>query len=136
MGSPSATRWWLVTAVAAAGVCLSVTDLGILSIALPAVRGDLAVPADEAAWIGTAFLLCQALLVPAGAWLAERWGLRRTQLIALALFAAFSLLVSQAWDPDSLIVFRTLQAVPGALVAVVATALLCHLVPPRAAQWR
>ena len=130
-GSPPVARWWAVTGVAVAGVGLSVTDSGVLSIALPAVRGDLAVPADEAAWIGTAFLLCQALLIPAGAWLAERWGLRRTQLIALALFAALSLLVSSAWDPDSVLVFRTLQAVPGALVPVVSTALLCRLVPPR-----
>ena len=137
MGSPSAgvdagaaTRWWAVTVVAAVGLCLSVVDSGVMSAALPAVRGAVAVSADDAVWIGTASLLCQAMIMPAGAWLAERWGLRRTHLIALALFAALSLLASQAWNSDSLFLFRTVQAVPGALVPVVSTALLCRLVPP------
>src|SRR3954466_12189232 len=95
-GSPTATRWWAVAAVAVGGVCLSVADSGVMGTALPAVRGDFGVSADDAAWISTASLLCQATVVPAGAWPAERWGLRRTLLIALALFAALSLLTSQA----------------------------------------
>src|SRR4051794_16458161 len=101
-GSPPATRWWAVTAVAGGGACLSVAASGIMPAVLPAVRGGFGVSADDAAWIGTASLLCQAVVVPAGAGLAGRWGLRRTHLVALALFAALSLLASQAWNSDSL----------------------------------
>src|SRR3954453_15151528 len=129
-GSPPTTRWWAVTAVAVGAVCLSVADSGVLGTALPAVRGGFGVSAGDAAWISTASLLCQTTVIPGGAWLAERWGRRRALLVALALFAALSLLTSQAWNSDSLFLFRTLQAAPGALGAVVSTALLCRLVPP------
>src|SRR3954453_2865906 len=84
-GSPPTTRWWAVTAVAVGAVCLSVADSGVLGTALPAVRGGFGVSAGDAAWISTASLLCQTTVIPGGAWLAERWGLRRTLLVALAL---------------------------------------------------
>src|SRR5581483_6229150 len=101
----------------------------IIGVALPAIGKDLHVGSEYLGWVDTVFRVSEAIVVPATAWLAARLGLRRMYLIALALFAAFSLLCSSAWDLDSLLVFRALQAVPGSMTPVVCLAIIFRMVP-------
>jgi EmrB/QacA subfamily drug resistance transporter len=50
-------------------------------------------------------------------------------LISLVLFVAFSLLCSCAWDLESLVAFRVLQAIPGSMTPVVCLAIIFRMVP-------
>ncbi|HEY9418049.1 MAG TPA: DHA2 family efflux MFS transporter permease subunit, partial [Pseudonocardia sp.] len=131
VSEPARQMHWLVPiAVAVVGMFLAVLDSSIIGIALPVIGKDFHVSNDDLGWVNTAFRVSEAMVVPATAWLASRLGLRRMYLTALALFAVFSLLTSLAWDLDSLIAFRVLQAIPGSMTPVVSLAIIFRLVPP------
>jgi EmrB/QacA subfamily drug resistance transporter len=128
---PGAPAHWVVpVAVVVVGMFLSALDSSIIGVALPVIGKDFYVNSEDLNWVNTAFRVSEAVMVPATAWLAARLGLRRMYLLALALFAAFSLLTSAAWDFDSLVAFRVLQAIPGSMTPVVSLAILFRMVPP------
>jgi EmrB/QacA subfamily drug resistance transporter len=122
-------HWLVPVAVVVVGMFLSVLDSSILGVALPVIGQDLHVGPEYLSWVDTAFKVSEAVVVPATAWLAARLGLRRMYLIALVGFAAFSLLSSCAWDLDSLLAFRVLQAIPGSMTPVVCLAIIFRMVP-------
>ena len=122
-------HWLVPVAVAVVGMFLSVLDSSIIGVALPVIGQDLHIGPEYLSWVDTAFRASEAVVVPATAWLAARLGLRRTYFISLALFAAFSMLCSSAWDLDSLVLFRVLQAIPGSMTPVVSLAIIFRMVP-------
>ncbi|HZZ48256.1 MAG TPA: DHA2 family efflux MFS transporter permease subunit [Pseudonocardia sp.] len=126
---PVGGHWLVPVAVAVVGMFLSVLDSSIIGIALPVIGKDLYIDSEDLNWVSTAFRVSEAVVVPATAWLASRLGLRRMYLISLVLFAVFSLLSSFAWDLDSLVVFRVLQAIPGSMTPVVSLAIIFRTVP-------
>ena len=128
-GRVGPAHWLVPVAVVVVGMFLSVLDSSIIGVALPVIGKDLHVGAEYLSWVDTAFRVSEAVVIPATAWLAARLGLRRMYLIALVLFVVFSLLCSFAWDLDSLVVFRVLQAVPGSMTPVVCLAIIFRMVP-------
>jgi DHA1 family bicyclomycin/chloramphenicol resistance-like MFS transporter len=63
---------------------------------------------------------------------ADRLGRRRILLVSLALYVLTSLLCSLAWNIQSLIAFRTLQAVGVSAAMVVGAGCIADVYPPRA----
>ena len=55
-------------------------------------------------------------MVPVSAWLAARFGPGRIYNISLLGFAAGSALCGLAWNLDSIVAFRVLQAIPGGVL--------------------
>jgi EmrB/QacA subfamily drug resistance transporter len=78
----------------------------------------------------TGYLLSLAVWIPASGWLGDRFGTKRTFLLALATFTAASALCGLAWSIESLIAFRVLQGVGGGLLVPVGTAMLYRAFPP------
>jgi len=122
-------HWLVPVAVVVVGMFLSLLDSSIIGVALPVIGKDLHVGPEYLTWVDTAFRVSEAVVVPATAWMAARLGLRRMYVLSLVLFAVFSLLSSLAWDLDSLLVFRALQAVPGSMTPVVCLAIIFRMVP-------
>ncbi|HEY1970775.1 MAG TPA: DHA2 family efflux MFS transporter permease subunit [Pseudonocardia sp.] len=122
-------HWLVPVVVVVVGMFLSVLDSSILGVALPVIGKDFYVNNEDLNWVNTSFRVSEAVVVPATAWLAARWGLRRMYLIALVLFAAFSLLTSLAWSFESLVGLRVLQAIPGSMTPVVSLAIIFKMVP-------
>lgn len=125
-------RAWLVPLlVLIVGNFVSVLDVSIVNIAIPDIEKEFATSTEDIQWITTAYSLTLGVLVPASGWLADRIGARRIYLISLLLFAAASALCGLAWDLESMIIFRILQAIPGGVLPVVVLTMLYQLVPPR-----
>ncbi|HEV7829134.1 MAG TPA: DHA2 family efflux MFS transporter permease subunit [Pseudonocardiaceae bacterium] len=59
----------------------------------------------------------------------DRFGLNRLYNLALLGFAAGSALCGLAWDLNSLVVFRIIQAIPGGILPVVSLPMLYRIVP-------
>jgi EmrB/QacA subfamily drug resistance transporter len=128
-GPVGARHWQVPVAVVVVGMFLSALDSSIIGVALPVIGKDLHVNSEDLSWVNTAFRVSEAVLIPPTAWLAARLGLRRMYLLALMLFAVLSPLCSFAWDLHSLVAFRVLQAVPGAMTPVVCLAIIFRMVP-------
>ena len=62
--------------------------------------------------------------------MAARFGPGRVYIISLLGFAAGSALCGLAWDLNSIVAFRVLQALPGGVLPVVSLTILYRIVPP------
>jgi EmrB/QacA subfamily drug resistance transporter len=108
---------------------MSVLDVSIVNVAIPSMQKDFGATTDQIQWVSTAYSLALGVIVPASAWLGERLGLGRAYVGALVAFGAGSALCGLAWDINSMIVFRIIQAIPGGIIPVVALSMVYRLVP-------
>ena len=111
------------------GAFLTGLELMVTAVALPAIVVDLASWAElrKASWIINAYLLTSVITMPIAGRLADRWGVRRPFLMALAVFGLGSALAGMAQSLDWLIGARVVQAVGGGVLIPVATAAASHL---------
>ena len=92
---------------------MSVLDISIVNVAIPTMQRDFAATTDEIQWVENAYSLALGVVVPVSAWMAARFGPGRVYILSLLGFAAGSALCGLAWDLNSMVVFRVLQAMPG-----------------------
>jgi EmrB/QacA subfamily drug resistance transporter len=123
--------WGLPLAVVIVGMFMSVLDVSIVNVAIPRMQKEFGTATENIQWITTAYTLCLGVIVPTSAWLGERLGLRRLYLLSLVAFAFASALCGMAWDLNSMIIFRVLQAVPGGVIPVTCLTILYRMVPRR-----
>jgi EmrB/QacA subfamily drug resistance transporter len=68
-------------------------------------------------------------VVPVSAWLSGKFGPARVYVLCLLGFAAGSALCGLAWDLNSIVAFRVLQALPGGILPVVTLTIVYRIVP-------
>jgi EmrB/QacA subfamily drug resistance transporter len=115
--------------VLSAGAVMTIFDTTIVNVSLDSLGRDLRLSFNEAQWVGTAYLLTLAFVVPLSGWLTERVGTKRLWMSALALFLVGSVLSGLSWSPASLIFFRVVQGAGGGLVMPVGQAIIVRSVP-------
>ena len=121
--------WGLPLVVLIVGMFMSILDTSIVNVAIPTLQNEFGVTTDDVQWVITAYTLMLGVVVPASAWLGDRLGLNRLYNMALIGFAAGSALCGLAWDLNSLVVFRILQAIPGGILPVVSLPMVYRIVP-------
>jgi hypothetical protein len=104
--------WGLPLVVLIIGMFMSILDTSIVNVAIPTLQNEFGVTTDDVQWVVTAYTLVLGVVVPASAWLGDRFGLNRPYNLALLGFAAGSALCGLAWDLNNLVVFRIIQAIP------------------------
>ncbi|WP_019180161.1 MFS transporter [Microbacterium yannicii] len=108
-----------VALLAATALFMENLDATIIQTAAPAIAQDLGVaPVDVGATI-VAYLLAVGVCIPASAWLAGRFGIRRIFLASIAVFTIASALCAVAPTLELLTAARVLQGVGGALMVPV-----------------
>ncbi|WP_344502363.1 MFS transporter [Dactylosporangium maewongense] len=117
-------RKWSPLLAVCIGTFMLLVDVTIVTVALPAVAGDLHASLDGLQWVLDGYALAlAALLLGAGA-LADRHGRRRMYLAGTVVFAAASLLCAVANSAGLLIAARFLQGAGGAAMFATTVALL------------
>ena len=101
-----------------------ILDVAIVNVALPSIKSDLGFSGTSLQWVVSAYALVFGGTLLLGGRLADLLSRRRVFISGLILFAASSLLCGLAWSQGSLIAFRTVQGLGGALLAPAALSLL------------
>ncbi len=101
-----------------------ILDVAIVNVALPSIKTDLDFSQTNLQWVISAYALLFGGALLLGGRLADLLGRRRLFIAGLALFVASSLLCGLAWSEGSLIAFRAVQGLGGALLAPAALSLL------------
>jgi EmrB/QacA subfamily drug resistance transporter len=117
-------RRWSALALIVTAQFMVILDVAIVNVALPSIKLDLGFSQDSLQWVVSAYAILFGGALLLGGRLADLLGRRRMFVTGLLVFAAGSLLCGLAWSEASLIGFRALQGVGGALLAPAALALL------------
>jgi EmrB/QacA subfamily drug resistance transporter len=127
---PEAVQHWVVPLlVLIVGMFMTVLDTSIVNVAVPTIQTEFGGSSSDIAWISTAYSLVLGVVVPTTAWLGDRVGLARLYVFGLAGFAIASALCGLSWSLPSLIGFRVLQAIPGALLPAITMTMVYRIVP-------
>src|SRR5881628_1945341 len=121
---PKNERRWSALALIVTAQFMVVLDVAIVNVALPSIKADLNFSQANLQWVISAYAILFGGALLLGGRLADLLGRRRLFVAGLALFSASSLLCGIAWSEGSLIAFRGLQGLGGALLAPAALALL------------
>jgi MFS transporter, DHA2 family, multidrug resistance protein len=129
-GSAASTNPWIIAVLVALAAFMEVLDTTIANVVLPYIAGGMGVSTDEASWVVTTYLVANAISLTASPFLARLFGRKTFFLICLGLFSISSLLCAQAWNLDSLLLFRILQGVAGGGMVPVSQSILADSFPP------
>jgi len=117
-------RRWSALALIVTAQFMVILDVAIVNVALPSIKSDLNFSPTNLQWVVSAYAIMFGGALLLGGRLADLLGRRRLFVAGLALFAASSLLCGLAWSESSLIAFRAVQGLGGALLAPAALSLL------------
>ena len=70
------------------------------------------------------------MVIPSSGWIGDRFGTRRTFLLALVLFTGASALCGLSGSLTQLVIFRVIQGIGGGLIIPVGQAMLFRTYPP------
>jgi len=125
----SNARWLVPMFVLMVGSFMSLLDSSIINAAIPTMQKDFGAAPDDIEWVSTAYTLALGVVVPLSNWLGNRIGQTVAHRLSMIGFAAASALCGLAWNLDSMIVFRVLQAIPGGILPVMTLTILYRIVP-------
>jgi EmrB/QacA subfamily drug resistance transporter len=117
-------RRWSALALIVTAQFMVILDVAIVNVALPSIKVDLGFSQQNLQWVVSAYAIFFGGTLLLGGRLADLLGRRRLFAAGLLLFAASSLLCGLAWSEGSLIAFRAVQGLGGALLAPAALSLL------------
>ena len=127
---PRANRWAVALTVTLA-TFMEVLDTSIANVALPHIAGGLGASSDEATWVLTSYLVANAVILPASAYLTTFMGRKRFYMICVVLFGISSALCGLAPSLPLLIFFRILQGAGGGGLAPSEQAILADTFEPK-----
>lgn len=113
--------------VAMLGACFDGTIVGTIGTKLAEDLGGLSLYA----WMTTAYLLCETIMIPIAGKLSDIYGRKPLFLIGLGLFAIGSVCAGLSTNMEMFIVCRAVQGIGGGILIPVATAAVADLYSPR-----
>ncbi len=122
---------WLVMAVVALGTLTTAFSASSLNIANPVLAREFAIGMEQVQWVSSIYLLVMTSLMLLFGRIGDRVGSNKIYILGLAIFALGSLLCSLADNLLLLLVMRVVQAVGGAILLAIGTALIVTAFPLR-----
>jgi DHA2 family multidrug resistance protein len=121
--TPLSLSQWTGFFCLAVGAFMGVLDIQVVTSSLVAIQSGLSATLEEIAWVQTAYLIAEVIVIPLSGWLARLLSTRLLFVISAGGFTLFSLLCALSWNLPSMIVFRSFQGFfGGALIPMSFTA--------------
>src|ERR1700761_3677826 len=119
-GALSEQRKLLIFGLMAFGQFMALLDIQIVAGSLNSIQAGLSAGPDEIAWVQTAYLMAEIVMIPLAAYLSQALSTRWLFTASAVLFTISSLMCGMAWSIQSMTVFRAIQGfVGGAMVPTV-----------------
>ena len=106
-----------------------ILDSSIVNVAIPTIMNVFNANTNTVQWVSTIYLLALGVVVPLSGWLGDRFGFKNLYIASLIVFVMGSLICGLAWDINSLIVARVIQAVGGGMIMPTIMAMIYRMVP-------
>jgi len=125
------TNKWGVLGVVILGSFMAILDNTVVNVALPKIMANFGATVDQIEWVVTGYMIAFAISMPAIGWLREILGLKNVFIASLVVFCFGSALCGMAWDKDSLVAFRVIQAIGGGALMPTGLTLVSESFPPQ-----
>jgi len=108
---------------------LEIIDVTIVNVALPNIEGNFGASVDQAAWIGTGYIIANVVVIPITPWLQKRFGRRQYYAASIALFILASIMCGISGSLEQLVFWRIVQGVGGGGLVSTSQAILRETYP-------
>jgi DHA2 family multidrug resistance protein len=95
------------------GMFMAILDIQVVSASLAEIQAGLSAGSDEIAWVQTAYLIAEVIMIPLSGTLARIMSTRVLFAISAAGFTVASALCATATNIDQMIIYRALQGFIG-----------------------
>ncbi|HEX8392042.1 MAG TPA: DHA2 family efflux MFS transporter permease subunit [Longimicrobium sp.] len=123
-----AARWFILLGLITAAV-MEVLDTTIINVALPQMAGNLGATQQEIAWVSTAYILSNVVVLPMTAFFTATFGRRNYLTASIVMFVVASLLCGTSTSLGQLVLWRVVQGAGGAALLSTAQATLRQIFP-------
>lgn len=120
---------WVIAFAVMLSTFMEVLDTSVAMVAMPHIAGNLSASVHEATWVLTSYLVANAIILPATAWLGGFFGRKRFLLICVIFFTLASALCGLARNLGFLIFARILQGAGGGALQPISQAVLLESFP-------
>src|SRR6202158_3003843 len=124
----SFTTWAMVLG-ALLGAFMAVLNIQITNASLLYIEGGIGTGVDNGAWISTAYLIGEIVVIPLTDYLSRVFSFRRYLLVNAVLFPLFSIGCAFTHDLGSMIVMRGLQGFAGGILIPMAFTIVLTKLP-------
>jgi EmrB/QacA subfamily drug resistance transporter len=121
----------LVASVVVLGAVMSILDVTVVNVAIPALVSEFTTTLSTIQWVATGYTLALATVIPLSGWGADRFGTKRLYMASIGMFVVGSLLSGMAWSEGSLIAFRILQGFGGGLIMPLGMTIMTRAAGPQ-----
>ncbi|MEZ2347535.1 DHA2 family efflux MFS transporter permease subunit [Terriglobus sp. RCC_193] len=122
---------WLIALTVTLATFMEVLDTSIANVALPHIAGGLGASQDEATWVITSYLVANAIILPASAYLTTFIGRKKFYMICVVIFGISSAMCGLAPTLPILILFRLIQGAGGGGLGPSEQAILADTFEPK-----
>jgi DHA2 family multidrug resistance protein len=103
---PVPLKTWIAVGGALIGAFMAVLNIQITNASLPYIEGGIGTGGINGAWVITAYLIGEIIVIPMTDFLSRVFSLRRYLIVNTALFLIFSAACGQASSLPEMIVLR------------------------------
>ncbi|MGO3210683.1 MDR family MFS transporter [Brachybacterium sp. AOP42-C2-15] len=128
-GSAPAVNPNLVMAVLLAGAFVIILNQTLLNTALPAFMVDFGITANTAQWVTTLFMLVNGIMIPATAFLIQKFTTRTMFFAAMVIFTLGTIICAAAPEYPVLLLGRIVQAASGGMIMPLMQTILFAIFP-------
>jgi MFS transporter, DHA2 family, multidrug resistance protein len=123
-------KTWIAVGGALLGAFMAVLNIQVTNTSLPDIEGGIGTGGVNGAWISTAYLIGEIIVIPMTDFLRRVFSLRRYLIVNAALFLLLSVACGQAHSLPEMIVLRGLQGFFGGVMIPLAFTIIVEMLPP------
>jgi len=128
---PATMRTWITVMAGLLGAFMAVLNIQITNASLLDIEGGIGTGVDNGAWISTAYLIGEIIVIPLTDYLSRVFSFRRFLLTNAVLFLVFSIACAFARDLNEMIALRAVQGFTGGVLIPMAFTLILTRLPIR-----
>jgi len=121
---------WIITITVVLSSVIELIDTTIVNVSLPQMMGNLGATLDEIAWVITAYVFANVIVVPMASWFAALFGRRNYFAGSIVLFTIASFFCGHATSIWELVLFRFIQGAGGGALMSTSQSILVETFPP------
>lgn len=119
----------LITLAIVTATLLEIVDVTIVNVALPNIQGNFGASVDQAAWIGTGYIIANVIVIPITPWLQQRFGRRQYYAASIVIFTVASIACGLSQSLEALVFWRIVQGLGGGGLVSTSQAILRETYP-------